>query len=416
MKRQRRISIALLALLFGCLGNPQRGQAQTAPVWQPDAVLVGSLGPEVAMEHCAFRPPIGYKLQETTSYASGRKLYKFAAAQHFAEGGTHLVVFAPTILVTTETDQTEPADWTVIKGVGGLTQEYADKMINGDYDKLTDPDIGFVGGRPALRRYAKGDWDLDAGQSQFAIGAQNQLHRVVPVRLLMYGIGDSRRGTLIVAYDMTKYASTTLPLMEASVLTLRQTDPAPVAPPPAVAAAPAAPSQPAQWTPRSDLLRFLGPETTTHGLALHVPAGYEAVTMSFSGKPGPSDPILFGWKGPGPDLLPLLRVTATPLPAGQSPPSLPDVLAQLADAEGQGLEKYAHSPPEVGVTGFGPTGRFYAAGNIRFAGTVVPKPLAVYAFLTPKYLIQIEATSGALDSAPEIHVMEAAILTGHPAR
>ena len=68
------------------------------------------------------------------------------------------------------------------------------------------------------------------------------------------------------------------------------------------------------------------------------------------------------------------------------------------------------------MTGFGPTGRFYAAGNLRFAGTVVPKTLAVYAFLTPKYLIQIEAISGALDSTPEIHVMEAAILTGHPAK
>ena len=357
--------------LLGGLGSARCGHAQTAPAWQPDPALTGSLGPEVALEHCAFRPPVGYKLQETTSYASGRKLYKFAAAQHFAEGGTHLVVFAPTIFVTTETDQTEAADWTVIKGVGDLAQEYADKMINGDYDKITDPDIGFVNGRPALRRYAKGDWDLDARQSQFAIGAQGQLHRVVPVRLLMYGIGDSRRGTLIVAYDMTKYASTTLPLMEASILTLRQTDPppAPVAPPPAASATPADPSQPAQWTPRTDLLRFLGPETITHGLALHVPAGYEAVTMSFSGKPSPSDPILFGWKGPGPDLLPLLRVTATPLPAGQAPPALTDVLEQLADAEGAGLEKYAHSPPEVGLTGFGPTGRFYAAGNLRFVGT-----------------------------------------------
>ena len=234
MKQLWRISLSLLIVLLGGLGNARCSHAQTAPAWQPDPALAGSLGPEVALEHCAFRPPVGYKLQETTSYASGRKLYKFAAAQHFAEGGTHLVVFAPTIYVTTETDQTEAADWTVIKGVGGLTQEYADKMINGDFDKLTDPDIGFVGGRPALRRYAKGDWDLDARQSQFAIGAQGQLHRVVPVRLLLYGIGDSRRGTLIVAYDMTKYASTTLPLMEASVLTLRQTDPlpAPVASPP----------------------------------------------------------------------------------------------------------------------------------------------------------------------------------------
>ncbi len=415
MKRLWRTSIVLLTPLLGCLGGLRCGHAQAAPVWQPDPAMTARLGPDVALEHCAFRPPVGYKLQETTSFASGRKLYKFVAPQHFAEGGTHLVVFAPTIFVTTETDQTELADWTVIQGVSELVQEYADKMINGDYDKITHSEIGLVGGRPALRRYAKGDWDLDARMTQFAIGSQGQLHRVVPVRLLIYGIGDSRRGTLIVAYDMTKYASATLPLMEAAVLTLRQTDPAPVP----VAQAPQTPpdpSQPAHWTPRPNLLRFLGPETVTHGLVLHLPLGYEPVTMSLSGKPAPTDPILFGWKGPGPDLLPLLRVTATPLPANQPPPSLQKILAHLADAEGTQLEKYVHSPPEVGLTGFGPTGRFYAAGNIRFAGTVLPKSLAVYVFLTPKYLVQIEAISASPDSAPEIHVMEAAILTGHRAQ
>ena len=397
--------LVFLSLLPTTPGMAQSGNTPL-PVWRPDAAHAALLGPEVRLDHCAFQPPQGFKLARTETFASGRKLYTFSAKPHFVS--TTEPGFAPTILITTETAETAPPDWTVMKGVSALIAEYADKMINGDFDKLTTPEIGLIGGRAALRRYAKGDWDLDTRLDQFSNGAQNTLHRVIPIRLLAYGIGAGQEGTLVLAYALAHDSQTTLPLMEASLLTLRQTDP-----PPTAAQSPAPLS--GVWQPRPDLLRFLGPEVTTHALTLRLPAGYEPVSMSFTGKAGPDTPIVFGWKAPGTDLLPMLRVTAVPLRQGQAPPALADVLAGLAEDEGQGLTKYAHSKPEVGQTGFGQTGRFYAAGTIKFIGASSPKTLAVYAFLTRKYLVTIEAISAAQDSVPEIHLIEAAILTGHPA-
>ena len=398
--------LTLLSLLPTTPGVAQGGNTPL-PVWKPDAAHAALLGPEVRLDHCAFQPPQGFKLGRTETFASGRKLYTFSGKPHFIS--TTEPGFAPTILITTETDGTAPPDWTVAEGVSALVTEYATKMINGDFDKLTAPEIGLVGGRAALRRYAKGDWDLDTRLDQFPLGAQNTLHRVVPVRLLAYGIGSSREGTLVLAYDLARDSQTTLPLIEASLLTLRQTDP-----PPTASQSAAPPPSPGVWQPRPDLLRFLGPEVTTHALTLRVPAGYQPVLMKFTGKGGADTPIVFGWKAPGTDLLPMLRVTAVPLPQGQAPPALANVLAGLADDEGQGLTKYVHSKPEFGQTGFGPTGRFYGAGTIKFIGESSPKTLAVYAFLTRKYLVTIEAISAAQDSVPEIHVIEAAILTGHP--
>ena len=383
--------MSLLILLFRAAPLA----AQTVPAWSPAPSEAPYLASEMQLEHFALRPPGGFTLLRTVSFASGRKEYKFIGARR-GDGS------APTLIVTAETGQTAGPDWTVAEGMRDLLHTQDDTLT---LDKVTDTQHGTVSGFDALRAYGKGNSLVN-----LHIDGPGVLHHR-SAHLIVYGVGDNRLAVIALALDLEPhtgaYDPQTLVLMEAAMQTLRLTDPPPAPP------APMAALFPGQWLPRPDLLPFLSPETVSGGIAIRVPRGFDFVALDLSG--GRKDAPMFGfsWEQRGSQTPAILRFIGENLPAGQTPRTLAALMTDLAAAEGKREKGYVHTDVEYGITGFGPAGRFTGAGNIPVLGNaVIPRTCTVYGILTKTQFIRIEALTNDVNSAPAMQVMAASILTG----
>ncbi len=385
-----------LFTLFLLFWNIVPVQAQTPPAWFPAPAQMPYLAAETQLQHCALRPPAGFTLIGTTSFASGRKEYKFIGARR-GDGS------APTLLVTAEVGEQAGAGWTVADGMRDLLHTQDDTLT---LDKVTDTQHGTVSGFAALRAYGKGNSLVNTH-----IDGPGVLHHRL-AHLIVYGVGDDRLAVVALALDLEPhtgpYDPQTLLVMEASMQTLRLTD-APPPPPPPMAAL-----FPGQWLPRADLLSFLAPETVVNGMAIRVPRGFDPVTMDLGG--GKDAPMFaFGWQAHGMGSTALLRFIVETLSAGDTPRPLSALMTDLAAAEGERQKNYTHSEIEYGVTGFGASGRFTGTGTVPVLGNAVtfPRTCTVYGILTKTQFIRIEALTSDARSDPAMQVMAASILTGH---
>ncbi len=406
--------ILLLLLLFLLLLWPQPSQAQTSPVqtspvqtspvqtspvqtspvWFPAPAEVPYLAAETRLQHFALCPPAGFTLIASTSFASGRKEYRFIGARR-GDGS------APTLIVTAEVGEKAGAGWTVAEGMRELLHTQDDTLT---LDKMTDTQHGSVSGFAALRAYGKGNALVNTH-----IDGPGVLHHRL-AHLIVYGVGDDRLAVIALALDLEPhvgaYDPQALLRMEASMQTLRLTDAPPPPPAPMVAILPG------QWLPRADLLSFLAPESVINGLAIRIPRGFDPITLDFGGKD--ASMFGFGWQAHGSQSSVVLRFIIETLPPGETPRSLPAVMTDLAAAEGEHQKNYTHSPIEYGVTGFGASGRFTGSGIIPVLGNsvVVPRTCTVYGILTRTQFIRIEALTADPRGASLMQVMAASILTG----
>lgn len=391
--------VPLLLLFLLLFWNTQPLQAQTLSVWFPAPAEAPYLAAETQLQHFALRPPAGFTLIETTSFASGRKEYRFTGAQR-GDGSS------PTLLVTAEVGERAGAGWTVAEGMRDLLHTQDNTLT---LNKVTDTQHGIVSGFAALRAYGKGNSLVNTHID----GPGIMHHRLA--HLIVYGVGDDRLAVIALALDLEPhtgtYDSQTLLRMEASMQTLRLTDAPPPPPAPMIA------TLPDQWLPRADLLSFLSPETVTNGLVLRVPRGFDPITLDFGG--GKNAPMFgFGWQAHGSQASVLLRFIIETLPPGEPPRPLPLLMTDLAAAEGEHQTNYTHSQIEYGITGFGPAGRFTGSGVMPILGNsvVIPRSCTVYGILTKTQFIRIEALTSDSRGTPLMQVMAASILTGHFAR
>ena len=343
--------------------------------------------------HFALRPPAGFVLAETTSFRSGRKEYRFIGARRGDGSG-------PTLIVTAEVGEKAGAGWTVADGMHALLQDQDDSLA---LDKITDTQHGLVNGFAALRAYGKGDALVNRSIDGLGIAHHRFVHMIV------YGLGDSRLSAVALAVDLEphtgNYNPQVLLLMEASMQTLRLTDPPP--PPPA----PMTAIFPGQWLPRADLLPFLSPETVINGVTIRVPHGFDPVTLDLGKN---ASAFAYGWQEHGTQIPAVLRFIVEPLPPGDAPRPLSALMTELAAAEGEQEKNYTHSEIEYGVIGLGTSGRFTATGSVPVLGNTVGvmRSCTVYGVLNQSQFIRIEALTTGPVSASTMQVMAASILTG----
>jgi len=365
---------------------------------QPDAVQI-QLG--------SLNLPSDWKQIGTTTFASKRELYKFGNGEVYKvrrrAGPLDGAGLSEYLTVTTEIAGGVGPDWAPEAAIREATAPITDRLFNMVATKIQH---GIVRGRPAVRCYVSGDYDLEP--NRHTLGAQAVDHQVVPVHIFAYVIGDANINTSFVGFDIDPNSKQNLPKLEQSVLTFQQGV--------LEGTAMGQPKKPTSWTPDPLSYKYLLPLKSYGGITLCAPKfGDGPAKMTMADNAGKPLPNVTGyvWLINDSDASPALFYTINMLKPGEAPPPLEDVTAGIAESTGDALnlDNYTHTKPEYGYTGYGHTARFYAGGK-RAAGKIsVQEELAVYVFVSGNAVVVLKA----MDDIPPyswLPTLENSILTG----
>ena len=400
---------AFAILLMTCLSAHAAlcDPASPLPQWNPsETALAIDLQPDAVQFQCgSLNLPNNWKLRKTETFASKRELYTFGNGEFYKvqrRTGPIGPGLCESLTVTTEIAGGVGPDWTPEAGIADATAPITDRLFN---MKATNFEHGMVRGRPAIRCYVSGDYDLEPGRH--TLGSQSEGHQIVPVHVFAYVIGDADINTSFVAFDLDPNSKTNLPKLEQSVLTFQQ----------ASLDGPASgqPKAPSGWTADPASFKYLRPSASYGGVSLCAPKfGGAPAKMSYS-DPATGKPLAgltgYIWLVNGSQTSPGLLLKIDMLKPGEAPPSLEDFVTSLAENAGGDLDGYTHSKPEYGYTGFGRTARFYGGGKLTAGKGASPEQMAVYAFVSGNAVVYLKA----FDDAPGhawLPCLENAILTG----
>jgi len=202
----QKIGSAACAVLFGLAivspsptvaSPPMRPQSVVNPAWVSDASLVATLGPEVAVAGYRMRLPVGYTADLKKDQTEGAMKAKFFSL-HRADNMP--ATFVPTMFVMALSFPPSDVPSTAAQVMDG------DGYIHGKPGLVKNsPQAGRVNGLKAVRQYFK------------FLGADGHERHG-----FHYVVMDGAKRSLIVVMDEEPYSKTSLPLAEASVLTVRK--------------------------------------------------------------------------------------------------------------------------------------------------------------------------------------------------
>ncbi len=194
----RRIPV-VLAIAAGFVPAVAHGQAApSAQQWSPDKDLLENLAPAKALGGYTIRPPKGYQMQQAPANApAGVKMHAWAGEPR--KDGTK-----PSVLVMFLTPPSGEAPKMTL-------EQLAERMLGGVKRRRTnwkqgEPEIGMVNGIKFVRvRWTGNEPALNADMEGFVYVAQ-----------------DGNTILQLTSQDTVAEAKKTLPIAEASVLTLKK--------------------------------------------------------------------------------------------------------------------------------------------------------------------------------------------------